>query len=321
MSNMAAYGDARPGLLCALDQVASRQHGLVSATQLYGLGLSGARLHNWVLTGRLVPVRRGVYRLNGAPVTWHGAVMAAVMAAGDLAVASHTTAAELWRMRDRREAPDDSQAQARLHLIAPRRVRIPGVIGHQQVLRQAEIASVAGVPTTTPERTLLDLAGMLSPRELGELTDEAIRRRLVNLERLRRTVESHAGGGRRRLGPIQKVLSERVPGFDPGANAWEARMDQMWEHLGLPPAVRQYRLRIGRRIYRPDRAILDLKIAVDWNGYQPHGALEAFHRDSDRRADLAAAGWFPLDFTARSSPERICRTVLAVVAQRRLSQK
>lgn len=294
----------------------SRQYGIVTASQLHGLGLTPRQLDGWVLAGRLTPVRRGLYRLAGSPASWHGSVLAAVLAAGDPAVASHNTAAELWRLSDRRSA-HDPMSPGCLHLTASRRVRLEGVVGHVQTLTDLERAVLERVPVTSVARTLLDMAGMTDAAELGEMTDQALRRGILNLDQLRRLVDAHSGHGRRRLGPIREVLGERVAGYDPGANAWEARMDQMWDRVGLPPAVRQYRLVAGGRTYRPDRAIVELKIAVDWNGYQPHGAVEAFHRDSNRRADMAAIGWFPLDFTARSSPERICRTVMAVVAQRR----
>jgi very-short-patch-repair endonuclease len=94
-------------------------------------------------------------------------------------------------------------------------------------------------------------------------------------------------------------------------------MDRLWEQLGLPRAERQYRVRVGRRTYRVDRAIVALKIAVEWNGFDPHGFRSNFDNDSDRRAALAAAGWHCLDFTSRSRPDVICRAVEALVAERR----
>jgi very-short-patch-repair endonuclease len=65
-----------------------------------------------------------------------------------------------------------------------------------------------------------------------------------------------------------------------------------------------------------DRAIVGLKIAIEWNGFDPHGYRSSMDRDSDRRAELAAAGWHVLEFTAKSRPELIGRAVLAVVADR-----
>lgn len=87
--------------------------------------------------------------------------------------------------------------------------------------------------------------------------------------------------------------------------------------MGLPPARRQYRITVaGGRSYRPDRAILDARIAVDWNGYGPRGTRSQFDYDSDRRPRLAGVGGLPLDFTSRSSPELICTTVLQSYRER-----
>ena len=173
------------------------------------------------------------------------------------------------------------------------------------------------IPVTTPARTLLDLAESTDSVELGAVCDEALRRRLVTLNDLEATFVQHAGSGRRRLAPMRSVLADRDAAYNPGANRWEHEMDSMWDRMGLPPAVRQFPIRTASRLYIPDRAIVGLKIAVDWNGYEYHGLRSRFDYDSERRAELAAAGWYPLDFTSRSSPALICRTVLAVVEERR----
>jgi hypothetical protein len=214
-------------------------------------------------------------------------------------------------MLDRRE--EDGP----LELTAVRLCRLDGVSSHRQRLGAAEVTRRQAIPVTTAERTLLDLGATTPASELGRLCDEGLRRRIVTLGRLHAVVKVHSGGGRRRLEPIHAVLADRIAGYDPGANDWERRMDRMWDRLGLPPAERQYRVRVGRRTFRPDRAIVDLKIAVDWTGYDPHGLRGNVDRDSDRRAALAAAGWYPLDFTSRSRLELICEAVLAVVDERR----
>ena len=93
-------------------------------------------------------------------------------------------------------------------------------------------------------------------------------------------------------------------------------MDDCWEKWGLPLAERQYRIVTPWGRYRPDRAIPELKVAIDWNGYDAHGGRRSFDYDSNRRGHLAAIGWLPLDFTSRSTPEHICRTVHAAIAHR-----
>ena len=116
--------------------------------------------------------------------------------------------------------------------------------------------------------------------------------------RLHAVVKRHGGGGRRRLAPIQKVLADRIPGYDPGADDWEQRMDCLWDRLGLPPAQRQFRIRAGGHTYRVDRAIVAEKIAVEWDGYDPHGHRSNFDSDSDRRRP----SWQPRGGWCSASP-------------------
>ncbi len=94
-------------------------------------------------------------------------------------------------------------------------------------------------------------------------------------------------------------------------------MDRAWDRMGLPVAARQHWIRTPHGSYCVDRALVELKIAIEWNGYEYHGQRGRFDRDSDRRGHLLEAGWLVLDFTSRSSIEHIRRTVLAAVAQRR----
>ena len=294
-----------------LDKLGRRQLGLVTSQQLADLGYTVNQVRLLVASARLVRVRRGVYRLCGVEPTWGSVALAAVLAAGETAVLSHRSAGVLWGLLDRHGETGP------IEVIAPRARELHGVTVHRQRLGPTEVARRTSIPVTTAERTLLDLAQTVPAVELARLCDEGLRRRIVTLGRLHAVVKAHGGAGRRRLEPVHAVLADRIVGYDPGANDWERRMDRMWDRLGLPAAERQYRIRVGRRTYKPDRAIVDLKIAVDWNGFDPHGYRGNHDSDSDRRAALAGAGWFPLDFTSRSRPEIICQTVLAVVAERR----
>lgn len=299
-----------------LDRLGSTQHGLVSAGQLQRLGF-GPAARRWLeASGRVTRARRGVYRLCGVAPSWAGAALAAVLAAGDGAVVSHRSAAALWGLVDR------GRGLGGLEITCGRQVRLAGVVAHRHRLERVEVTDRGGIPVTTVERTLLDLAETCDRTAIGRYIDEALRRRLTTTKRLWRAVAEHFGSGRRRTDAIRAALADRGVGYDPGANDWERLMDRTWERMGLPQAARQYRIRVaGGRSYRPDRAIVDARIAVDWNGFDPHGSRSSFDSDSDRRARLAEAGWFPLDFTSRSDPSLICRTVLAVYRERMASRR
>ena len=155
----------------ALDRIAGRQLGLVTADQLHGIGFGRAGRECALESRRLHPVRKGVYRLPGVVPTWETAVLAAALAAGPEAVASHLSAAHLWRLFD---GPEIAGARAAIHVTAPGQHRLSGVRLHRGSLDSRERARHRSVPITTPARTLFDLASIVSADQLGRCTDDAL---------------------------------------------------------------------------------------------------------------------------------------------------
>ena len=88
--------------------------------------------------------------------------------------ASHLTAAELLLLprRQRKEKPDMH------HIIRPEgeaHLDRPYVIVHRMKLYEDEITTVDQIPVTTPERTWLDMAEMLTVDELVAMGDSCVR--------------------------------------------------------------------------------------------------------------------------------------------------
>jgi hypothetical protein len=299
--------------LRTIGAVARRQHGLVTFDQILAAGVSRSQLRRLVKTGGLIPLRRGVYRHNGVPVTWLQSVLAAVLAGGGRAAASHATAAAIWDLRVGRL--DDSE----LHITSPKQARLVGVRSHVVALPRRELRTHQDIRVTSAERTLLDLASVVCVDELGKGVDDALRRGLLRLDRLRTLVEGSPGRGRRAIIPMRLVLADRLGAYDSGGSDWERDMDRLWDRLGLPPAARQYRVTANGHRYVLDRAIPGLKIGIEWNGFATHGVRSAFDSDSDRRADLTAAGWHMVDFTSHSRPERMVAAVLGAVRSRTIA--
>ena len=292
-----------------LDRLAAKQQQLVTLTQCRDVGLTEDHVRYSIRTGVMVKVRRTVFRWCGARPTWRMMAMAAVLEAGEGAVLSHRSAAILWGFLPEHEEGD-------LEITYPKARRLPGVRAHRHSLTENERTKRFGVPVTTAERTLLDLAESCPPLEIGRHIDEALRRNLTTIPKLAAAYRAHAGLGRRRTSAMRHALAERGVGYDPGADDWEFRMDRLWEELRLPEAKRQHKVRTKWRTYVIDRAIVDLKIGVEWNGRATHGSRSAFDYDSDRRADLVEAGWLMLDFTSNSSSARMRRTILKAYEDR-----
>src|ERR1700761_893540 len=77
--------------------IAGRQHGVVTVEQLAEAGIDKDGVAWRVRTGRLHRLHRGVYAVGHRSLSWRGRWLAAVLAVGDGAVLSHSSAAALWQ--------------------------------------------------------------------------------------------------------------------------------------------------------------------------------------------------------------------------------
>src|SRR5688500_6159481 len=81
-----------------LASIAARQHVVVTLAQLTDAGVGRAGITRRVQAGRLHRVHRGVYAVGNPRLTYEGRCLAAVLACGPLAAASHGSAAAVWGM-------------------------------------------------------------------------------------------------------------------------------------------------------------------------------------------------------------------------------
>src|SRR4051794_27939072 len=79
-------------------RLVQRQHGVIAHEQLARLGYSGKAIRHRIAIGRLHPLHRNVYAVGRSEVTDNGRWMAAVLACGDGAILSHSSATALWRI-------------------------------------------------------------------------------------------------------------------------------------------------------------------------------------------------------------------------------
>jgi Transcriptional regulator, AbiEi antitoxin len=99
-SDVRKKGD-KPDPDALIAELAARQHGAISVAQLHSLEVSPAGIHRRVRANRLHPRHRGVYSVGHSGLSDEGRWMAAVLACGEGAVLSHTSAAALWGIRRR----------------------------------------------------------------------------------------------------------------------------------------------------------------------------------------------------------------------------
>jgi len=97
----------------SVGEVARRQWGLVTRDQLIARGMSTRGISDWVQSGRLHRLHRGIYAYGHDRLRVEGRWLAAVLACGPGAVLSHRDAARLWELRQGNSALVDVTVPSR----------------------------------------------------------------------------------------------------------------------------------------------------------------------------------------------------------------
>jgi very-short-patch-repair endonuclease len=258
-------------LLQRIAAIAERQRGLVTTAQLERLGIERSTISRWARDGRLHRVHNGVFSLSPvlAPLAKE---LAAVLACGDGAVVSHRSAAVLWRMLP----ADGGDVDVTVTGTATRQragIRVHRTKHPPRTMRKD------GIPITTPQQTLLDLA---PTDHLDHALNEAFALRLTTPNQIASLVaQSTTRPGTRRL---KEALTE-PPGYT--ESAAEEHLRALIKKAGLPPAEHNAKI----EGYRVDAVWRTQRLIVEVDGFATHGRRDTFERDRKKDADLMANGW------------------------------
>ena len=183
--------------------IACRQHGVLARGQLLELGMSSATIARWTHAGHLHPIHRGVYALGHRRITQEGRWMAAVLACGEKAALSHGPAGQLGGFIDRRQ-------RFALHVSVPAGSSPDprGIVVHRpRSLERVDLTTRIGIPTTTPTRTIWDLATTSAPQPLRRAFERA--EGTGRLDRARLAALLSASPSRKGAALIRQLLAER----------------------------------------------------------------------------------------------------------------
>jgi hypothetical protein len=275
---------------------------VLSRTQLLELGFTRRQIERRLDSGRLHRVRAGIYAVGRPGLTRYGHWMAAVLACGDGAVLSHSSAAALWRIGSEREAIEVS-------LRTPSARRRPGLHTHRRPsLQDRDLTTRHGIPVTGPVQTLVDLTPGLDRRGIERAINEADKYDLVHPPDLRRALEERAGAaGVRRL---RTVLDRRT--FRLTRGELERRFLPLAHEASLPvPATCHWLNGFEVDFHWPD-----LGLVVETDGLRYHRTPAEQARDRLRDQTHTAAGLTQLRFTheqVRYEPAHVTE-ILAKVA-------
>jgi hypothetical protein len=269
--------------------LARRQHGYVTRAQLLALGLSHDAVKRRVGSGQLVRVHAGVYAVGYVRPDPVARAMAAVLACGPGAVLGCHSALALWGFRKWRSGP--------IEVIAPSYHRRPGIKVHRFALIRREITRQLGVPVTAPARTLLDVRGDLTDKQLIRAVGDALISNFLHEGDLEGT-------------PLHPLVDEisRSP-LEDDFKPWLRRFN-------LPDPLYNVEL-FGREVdvYYPEERLI-----VELDGWTYHRTKIAFENDRDRDAAMLAAGIATVRITRarlENAPAREAERLRAILDARR----
>ena len=266
-----------------LRSIAEESHGLVDRRTVLWAGFSDPYISEQLTLRRWAQVHPGVYYLNATPMTWRSRILAAVLAAGDIALVSHRTAGVLWGL--------EGFGGKVIELTVPF-VNDPlpiGIVVHR-TRRLLPAADVEGIPTTSIERTLLDLASQLPDAILEKALMSALRMNLTSPSLVAQTLIEQGGRGVKGTKRLRRVLLLT----DEGATGSVAEVEaaQLIRAAQIPRPVRQHRVRLpnGSNAY-PDFSWPDRMKIIEVDGFEAHGSPDQLRHDLSRQNMLLDLGW------------------------------
>lgn len=288
-----------------------RQHGLVSAADVAAAGGRDHHIRSRLAAGRWATADHGVYRLMGVPTSARTRLLAPILSAGGLTMASHHAAAALH------DVPGFGLGAPELSVPRGLNVRRTGMRVHTSTdLERCTRMVLDGIPTTDLARTILDLDRTVGDRRLLRAIEWARRQGRTDWTTLLTTLAHHARRGRPGVRRLRRVLAANAHRDEVTDSNLELFALVLIREHGLPEPVLHHRVfDRGRFVAEVDLAYPELKIAIELDG-AVHLEHEVHERDLPRQNDLVLAGWTVLRFTwsrMQTAPDLVVAEIRAAI--------
>lgn len=287
-----------------MNQIATRQHGVVSRRQLVELGISEDSIDRQLVTGRLALIHRGVYAVGHTARALHTREMAALLACGiDRSTLSHTSAARVWRM-----LPPDTRDKGVDISVWNGQPRYKGIRIHRPLdLGDSDCRWHGPIRITSPIRTLLDIARSRQASCLDSAVNEALILGVVKDHELERLVLDSPS--RRGICLLERQLVDK--GYT--RSAAEEKMRKLIKAHGLPPAIANTHV-AG---YEVDFLWPGFDVIVEVDGFKFHRTRLKSDRDTLKTGSLQDAGYtvIRVNWTLISeSPDKVAGWIRSAIA-------
>ena len=203
---------------------------------------------------------------------------------------SHRSAASLWNLRT---GPDGLiHVTVAGHSAHAR----SGVRVHStRILTSRDVRIRNGLPVTSPARTLLDLAEVVTPRTLELAFDQALVSRIMRLgdiDELLTRVKGRAGA------PALRALAKRERG---GPTLTRSQAEELFRDLIGAADLPEPEVNARIHGFEVDFLWREQGLIVEIDGFRYHSTARAFEHDRRKDAVMHAHGLSTLRFTAGRS--------------------
>ncbi len=265
------------------------QRGHFTVEQAARCGINRQLLAAWTAKGLLRRTGRGIYRFNAhGPTTWKDELAGELLASRGIACGRSAVA--LYGLITPPRTADVLVARGARSAKAPQHTT--------RTLPRPDHTLVDGLRALHPVRAILDAAHRMPRRQATEMVETAIVRRLVDPFDLERRARELRNSKRPGCTVVLRILAELHPELDKARNEWEALVVRRCREFGLPAPVLQYEVRVGGKRYFLDAAWPDERVALEFDGRDPHMRRTVHDHDSRRRNDLTSAEWKRFGITA-----------------------
>lgn len=263
---------------------AALNHGVVARSQLLLAGVSSASIDRRV-GGILTPLLPGVYSVGATTeLGW----IAAALAAEPRSAAADLTAGRLLDLPVRRFDG--------VSIVVPESVRRtfpPGLQTRRtRHLPIEDITIVDGLRVTTVERTICDLANLVSARQLQRLIEVSIVQERTTASLFRACASSFCRRGRRGSARIRLLRHELLDRADISDSELEQRGVELLTKRGLT----DFRLQHSPPWRDGPRGVVDIawpehRLILELDGRRWHTVTEAMQEDRRRDRRATSHGW------------------------------
>lgn len=274
-------------------ELAGRRSGVILRSEVLALGMSDDMVKTRLRAGVWRVIKPGAYLLAGFAVDGRSLLAAATAALA--AVASHESAAELHDLPFVPRGPTVVTVPARAtHFFDE-------VVVHQSTdLTEGYVVDVAGIPTTSVVRTVMDLATVIGFGRLRRLIEHCVISDRFTWDELESLFGQLARRGKPGVTRMRQVMEEIGPGIASSESQLEALAARILDDAGFLAPVAQLSLPWRDvREGRVDLAYPTHRLIIEVDGRRWHTQRDAFATDRKRDNLAQLAGWTVLRFTWR----------------------